>query len=190
MTLACALDISVRSGSFNFRYRSALIVWATPTIILKERSDQTASSPHGDPRCHFLGAEWLGHTLTGRPEPLVNRVAQVHVPVEPEVRFISEPETAEDALRTTAPSSLACSCPLVSASDELVSCIDGGAGLCAGSCSVRSFSVRDFEPGDLQTSPGYPGRTTPPVGGYPLSGPSEFYPCSFSCEITCHLGIN
>ena len=69
MTLACALDISVRSGSFNFRYRSALIVWATPTIILKERSDQTASSPHGDPRCHFLGAEWLGHTLIGRPEP-------------------------------------------------------------------------------------------------------------------------
>ena len=70
MTLACALDISFRSGSFNFRYRSALIVSATQTIILKERSDQTASSPYGDPRCHFLGVEWLGQHLvrqTGAP---------------------------------------------------------------------------------------------------------------------------
>ena len=32
-------------------------------------------------------------------------------------------------LRTTAPSSHVCSCPLVSACDELVSCMDGGAGL-------------------------------------------------------------
>ena len=63
MTLACALDISVRLGSFNFRYRSALVVWDTTTIILKERSDQTASSPHGDPRCHFLEVERLGQHL-------------------------------------------------------------------------------------------------------------------------------
>ena len=83
------------------------------------------------------------------------------------------------ALRTTAPSSHSCSSPLVSASDELVSCMDGGAGLCAGSCSVRSFLVRDFERGALQTSPGYPGRTTPPFGGYPLSRPSEFCRYSF-----------
>ena len=34
-------------------------LWATSTLILKEeRSDQTASSPRGDPRCHFLGLAW------------------------------------------------------------------------------------------------------------------------------------
>ena len=183
MTLACALDISFRSGSFNFRYRSALIVWATPTIILKERSDQAASSPDGDPRCHFLGMEWLGQpwwTALRKSTCLLSH--KCASPVNHR-----RPRTA---LRTTAPSSHACSCPLVSASDELVSCMDGGAGLCAGSCSVRSFSIRDFEPGDLQTSPGYPGRTTPPVRGYPLSGPSEFCRCSFSCETTCHLVIH
>ena len=44
-------------------------------------------------------SEWSGlvSTLSGRLEPLVNRVAQVHVPAEPEVRFVSESETAEDS---------------------------------------------------------------------------------------------
>ena len=58
-----APHISVRSGS-NFWYRSALIFWATSTLILKEeRSDQTTSSPRGNPRCHFLGVGWLGQHL-------------------------------------------------------------------------------------------------------------------------------
>ena len=44
-------------------------------------------------------SEWSGlvSTLSGTLEPLVNLVVQVHVPAEPKVRFVSEPETAEDS---------------------------------------------------------------------------------------------
>ena len=44
-------------------------------------------------------SEWsdLISTLSGTLEPQVNLDAQVHVPAEPEVRFVSEPETAEDS---------------------------------------------------------------------------------------------
>ena len=98
MTLTCALDISVRSGSFSFRYRPALIVWATPTLILKKNSPIRPP-----PRLMAVHAvtfsEWSGlvSTLSGTLEPQVNRVARVHVPAEPEVHFVSEPETVEDS---------------------------------------------------------------------------------------------
>ena len=154
-------------------------------------------------------SEWsaLVSTLSGMLEPPVNLVARAHVPAEPEVRFVSEPETVEDSrvlceplrhLHTPAPV-LWCPAP-----DELVSCMDGGAGLCAGSCSVRSFSVRDFEPRALQTSPGYPGRSALPVGGFhseglsiPVGGSQGLIwadrarsaAALFPAKTACHLGI-
>ena len=198
MTLTCALDISVRWGSFSFRYHFSLIVWAT----IRSSSKNGLIWP--PPRLIAINAvtfsEWSGlvSTLSVTLEPQVNHVARVHMPAEPEVHFVSEPETVEVwsdrwgliwPLRTIPLSSHACSCPLLSASDKLVSCMNGGAGLCAGWGSARSVSVWDFEPGALQISPGYPGWTAPPVGGSPLSGPNEVCRCPVSCETACHIGI-
>ena len=42
----------------KLRYRCNPNRMAKRTI--HELSDQTASSPHGDPLCHLLGVEWLG----------------------------------------------------------------------------------------------------------------------------------
>ena len=139
-------------------------------------------------------SEWSGliNTLSGMLELQVNRVARVHVPAEPEVRFVSETEMESETSVCSANHRAiltARSCHLLSASDEFISCMYGGAGLCAGSCSVRSFSIRDIEHSVLQTSSGYPGRTAPPAGGSPLSGPNEICHCPVSCETACHLGI-
>ena len=41
--------------------------------------------------------EWLGQHLVRHVGAPVNRVARDHVPAEPEVRFVTEPETVEDS---------------------------------------------------------------------------------------------
>ena len=56
-----------------------------------------AFSSNGDPRCHFIGVEWLGQHLGRHAVAPLKRVTRVHVPVEPEMRTVSEPETVEDS---------------------------------------------------------------------------------------------
>ena len=183
-------DIDIRTRHFcplrqpQFQEPLRVDCLSNPTLILKERSDQTASSPHGYPRCHFLGQHLVGQAgAPGEPRCASSRACWARSVLRQWTRDgwrqLSEPLRH---LHTPAP---------VLWSQLLTNLFSAWmeAQVFAQDRVQWGSFQSETEPDDLQTSPGYPGRIAPPVVGYPLSAPSEFWRCSFSCEIDCHLGI-